>query len=318
MTSETTATAPLVLFAYKRPRHLRQVIEALQRNRAAASTALIAFSDGPAADADLPAVEETRRVLDEIRGFRDVEVVSRPENLGLARSVIDGVSQVVDRYGEAIVVEDDLVVSPTFLDTMNRLLRAYADCERVFSITGYNYPQRLLRIPADYPYSVYFSYRASSWGWATWRDRWRQVDWSVSDYAEFAADASAQRRFARAGEDLVPMLCQQMNGQLDSWAVRWCYSAFRLDKLNVYPVRSLLTNIGLDASGVHCVADPWLDDQLDPEFPRELALPPQVEADALIMNNLRLIFASDTLSRIRRKLRDGLLPVPDPATRGSS
>jgi hypothetical protein len=297
-------TAPLVLFAYNRPRHLERVIEALRRDPLSERTRLVVFSDGPADGADEERVKAVRSVLDGIRGFASVEIVKRERNLGLARSVIGGVSEVIEVFGEVVVLEDDLLVSPLFLDSLNRLLHAYEGNERVFSVTGYSYPARLVRIPRDYPYTVYFSYRASSWGWATWKDRWSRVDWEVGDYDRFVVDAAARRRFDMGGADLTEMLEAQMNGRLDSWAIRWCYSSFRLDMVNVYPVRTLVRNIGLDGSGVHCDTDERLEDEIDTSFPSELVLPSSLAMDRRIVEEVRRIYAADFLSRVRRKLRE--------------
>ena len=198
-------------------------------------------------------------------------------------------TEVIEHHGRAIVLEDDLVVSPRFLQFMNDLLRVYAEDERVFSVTGYNYPARLVRIPRDYEYSIYFAHRAASWGWATWRDRWSQVDWEVRDFKRFVSDGQARRRFDRGGDDLSEMLEDQMAGRVDSWAIRWCYASFRLERLNAYPVKSLVTNIGLDDSGVHCGPDDRLADVLDASFPRELRLPSEVSVEPRILADVRLI-----------------------------
>jgi hypothetical protein len=303
MTSGPSPVAPLVLFAFNRPTHLERTIEAVSQSPLAARTPLIAFSDGPATDRDGSRVEQVRRVLKGVRGFASVEVVERPKNLGLARSVIGGVTEVLDAHGRAVVLEDDLLVSPRFLEVMNDLLASYAEQETVFSVTGYNYPARLVRVPSDYSYSIYFSPRASSWGWGTWKDRWSRVDWDVADFEQFSKDACARRRFDLGGADLSEMLEDQMAGRVDSWAIRWCYASFRLGRVNVYPVKSLVTNIGLDDSGVHCGPDDRLTDVIDPSFPGNLRLPPDVRLEPRILDDVRLIFARDLVSRVRRKLR---------------
>ena len=303
MTSGAAALAPVVLFAFNRPTHLERTLEAVLLDPLAARTPLIAFSDGPSADRDVELVEQVRRLLKGVRGFASIEVVERPRNLGLARSVIAGVTEVLGAHGRAVVLEDDLVVSPRFLGFMNDLLRSYAEEERVFSVTGYNYPSRLVNVPSDYLYSIYFAHRASSWGWGTWKDRWSQVDWEVGDFEQFSKDGRARRRFERGGADLSEMLEDQMAGRVDSWAIRWCYASFRLGRVNAYPVKSLVTNIGLDDSGIHCGPDDRLTDEIDRSFPGELCLPPEVELEPRILDEVRLIFARDLVSRVRRKLR---------------
>jgi hypothetical protein len=303
MASGASPLAPVVLFAFNRPAHLERTLGSVMADPLACRSELIAFSDGPASERDVEAVEKVRRILKKARGFASVEVVERPENFGLARSVIAGVAEVLAARGRVVVLEDDLVVSPRFLGFMNDLLRSYAEQERVFSVTGYNYPARLVSVPSDYPYSVYFSHRASSWGWGTWKDRWVQVDWEVGDFDRFTRDDRARRKFERGGADLSEMLEDQMAGRVDSWAIRWCYASFRLDRLNVYPVKSLVTNIGLDDTGVHCGPDDRLADVIDPSFPDELRLPPAIELEPRILDEVRLIFARDLVSRVRRKLR---------------
>jgi hypothetical protein len=303
MASGASALAPVVLFAFNRPVHLERTLESVLQDPLASRTALIAFSDGPAGDHDVEPIEQVRKLLKGTRGFASVEVVERQVNFGLARSVIAGVTEVLEAHGRAVVLEDDLVVSPRFLRIMNDLLHAYAEQDRVFSVTGYNYPARLVSVPPDYPYSIYFAHRASSWGWGTWKDRWAQVDWDVSDFEQFSKDDCARRRFDRGGADLSEMLADQMAGRVDSWAIRWCYASFRLERVNVYPVKSLVTNIGLDDSGVHCGPDDRLSEVLDRSFPGELRLPPDVELEPRILDEVRLIFARDLVSRVRRKLR---------------
>ena len=303
MTSGAAALAPVVLFAFNRPTHLERTLEAVLLDPLAARTPLIAFSDGPSADRDVELVEQVRRLLKGVRGFASIEVVERPRNLGLARSVIAGVTEVLGAHGRAVVLEDDLVVSPRFLGFMNDLLRSYAEEERVFSVTGYNYPPRVLTIPSGYPHSIYFSPRASSWGWGTWKDRWSQVDWEVSDFERFVKDRRDRRRFDRGGDDLSEMLEHQMAGRINSWAIRWCYAAFRLGRLNAFPVKSLVSNIGLDDSGVHCGPDDRLAGAIDTSFHGELRLPSSVAIDQKIMDNVRLMSARDLPSRVRRKVR---------------
>jgi len=296
-----------VLFAYNRPEHLQRTLASLAADPLRPRTRLFVYSDGPATDADVDRVANVRRAFDGIQGWAALEVVRSEVNLGLSRSVIGGVSEVLAAYGRAIVVEDDLEVSPRFLGFLNRLLETYAGEPRVFSASGYSYPPRLVSIPADYPYSIYFGHRAYSWGWATWRDRWDGIDWEVRDYADFAADRQARKRFDLGGADLSQMLDDQMAGRIDSWAVRWCYASYRGGRLNAHPVRTLVRNIGLDRSGVHSGPDRRLADRLDPEFPAELRLPDGVEADPRIVSQVRRVFgAADLLGRVRRRLRAAL------------
>jgi Glycosyl transferase family 2 len=253
--------APVILFVYNRPEHTRLTVEALQRNTGAQAIDLYIFSDGPKGNHHAESVKQVRAYLPAISGFKSVRIVERESNMGLAASIIAGVTGILQTSPSCIVLEDDMVTSPNFLEFMNSALTTYQQRQDVFSVTGYNYP---LPIPADYPEDAYLSYRGSSWGWGTWSDRWNKVDWAVSDYAEFSADTQAQELFARAGNDLPGMLKMQMDGKLDSWAIRFDYAHHKHDAYCLHAIKSKVQNIGFDGSGVHCAVSDVYQVQLDP------------------------------------------------------
>ena len=47
------------------------------------------------------------------------------------------------------------------------------------------------------------------------------------------------------------MLKNQIDGKIDSWAIRWYISTFLKHKLTLYPGVSYVANIGMDDSGIH-------------------------------------------------------------------
>jgi hypothetical protein len=253
-----TTFAPLALFVYRRLDHLRRTIDALRQNEEARSSALTVFSDGPR---DAKASQDVAEVRDYLRGlgdgFASVRIVERPENLGLARSIIGGVTQLLEEGDAVIVIEDDLVTSPFFLRYMNDGLATYRDDERVISIHGYFYPVRR-RLP-----ETFFLRGADCWGWATWRRGWQLFNpdgaWLLNELK--------RRKLTRqfdfdGGYGYTSMLEDQIAGRNDSWAVRWYASAFLADKLTLYPGRSLVHNIGNDGSGVHSAATGAYDVEL--------------------------------------------------------
>lgn len=240
--------APVVLFAYKRPDSLRQTLLSLRLNELAAETDLHVFSDGAGTPADQKKVQEVRDQLKQINGFATVQVWERQENLGLARSVIQGVSSLIQEYGRVIVVEDDLQLSSNFLLFMNQALNHYAGYQKVFSVSGYT--PRLPRIQ-ELESDVYFGWRASSWGWATWADRWLDVPWQIEEEASFQAQARKWLRLYRVGSDLPGMLRNQKKGKVDSWAVRWCAHQIENRYLTVFPKVSKVQNRGFADGATH-------------------------------------------------------------------
>ena len=246
-----TDLAPIVIFVYNRLDHTKQTIEALARNDLANASEVFIYSDAAKTEQGAEKVEAVRQYVDSIIPdslFRSVTIFKAESNRGLANSVINGVSEIVNRFGKVIVVEDDLVTTPDFLSYMNRALDFYRDDPKIWSISGYSFK---MKIPKSYNHDIFLSYRASSWGYATWADRWNTVDWELKEYQQFSKDHKMQRVFNRGGRDLTAMLNDQIEGKIDSWAIRWCYEQSRQDTLTVYPVYSRVKNIGLDGSGTH-------------------------------------------------------------------
>lgn len=243
--------APVVLFVYNRLEHTIDVIESLAKNELSKDTDLYIFSDAAKSEKGLEKVNEVRNYIRKEewkKAFRSVKIELAEQNKGLAKSVIDGVSGIIEKYGQVIVVEDDLILSPYFLNYMNGALEYYKNDSQIWSISGYSFPMKRLK---KYPHEVFYSYRGCSWGWATWKNRWETVDWQVADYEKFKDDEEWKARFNRGGVDLSGMLKMQMEGAIDSWAIRWCFAQSNQDMYTVYPVNSYLKNAGCDGSGTH-------------------------------------------------------------------
>jgi hypothetical protein len=249
--------APIALFVYNRPWHTRQTLDALRRNQMAAESELLVFSDGARDAAAVAAVAEVRAIVDSIDGFRSVQVQKRSANLGLAESIIGGVTQVCDSHGRAIVLEDDLVTAPTFLQYMNDALRIYETDEDVGSIHGYWYPIRQI-LP-----ETFFLRGASCWGWATWSRAWQLFQPDGSRLLRELRQRNLVRQFNLDGAiSYSQMLRQQIAGKNDSWAIRWHASMFLAGRLQLSPHASLVRNVGFDGSGKHSGASIVYDVEL--------------------------------------------------------
>ncbi len=241
--------SPIVLFVYNRLDHTRETIEYLKRNIFADSSDLFIYSDASKNENQLDAVTKVREYIRKIDGFKTISIIERPINYGLSKSIIDGVSEILDIYDSIIVLEDDIVTSPFFLKFMNEALSAYKEHTNIGSITGYSLP---ISIPTDYAMDIYLTHRHSSWGWATYRWVWEKVDWDVMDYSDFKKDKKKRDLFNIAGEDMAEMLDKQMQSKINSWSIRFDYSCFLRRLYSVAPVKGLVRNIGFDSSGIHC------------------------------------------------------------------
>jgi len=248
MTNPFSPLAPIALFVYNRPKHTLQTVEALQQNQLALESDLIVFSDAPKESGATTAVHEVRDYIRGIAGFKSVTIVERNSNFGLAVSIIDGVTRLCDEYGRVIVLEDDLVVSPYFLEYMNTAIERYRNDERVMQISGHMFP---VDIAAET--DAVFLPMTTSWGWATWQRAWRHFDPLASGYDKLKRDAKLRRAFNLDGAyDYFCMMEQQLRGKIDSWAIRWYLSVFLRGGFVLFPVKSLVENTGFDGSGIHC------------------------------------------------------------------
>jgi hypothetical protein len=254
--------APIALFVYNRPEHTRKTVEALRANYLAQQSDLFVFADGAKNEHTTAAVAEVRKLIRAIDGFKSVTIIERERNLGLSKSVISGVTQLCNDYGQAIVVEDDVLTAPDFLAFVNHGLQRYKDEPKVFTIGAFNLP---ILAPKGYPYDAFYSYRFMCWGWGTWKNRWEKGDWSVKDFPEFMADHEKQKRFNRGGDDLSWSLARHMGGKIDSWDTVWAYNHSKHDAFALLPVISRVYNIGFDGSGIHCRRAPFLQNNLPSE-----------------------------------------------------
>lgn len=240
--------APVVIFTFNRLEHTKRTIDALKKNKLAEETEVFIFSDGPRNFEESEKVKNVRKYIRTINGFKKVNIYEAENNNGLAKSVIEGVSKIINKYEKVIVLEDDLITSKYFLKYMNEGLEVYKKRNDIWSLSGYS-PN--IEIPNGYREDIYITRRGSSWGWATWKDRWNKVDWDMKEYSSFKKNKDDIKKFNESGKDLGFMLGDQMKGRIDSWAVRWVYNQFKNNMLTIYPTKSLVKNIGNDLSGTH-------------------------------------------------------------------
>lgn len=240
--------APILLFCYNRLDTLKQTLESLKANTLADNSDLIIFSDAAKYEKDFIAVEKVRSYIRSINGFKSIKIIEAENNRGLANSIINGVSKVIEASKKVIVLEDDLKLAPNFLSFMNNALDTYENNEDIYSISGFIFD---IDIPKNYEYDVFFTKRHCSWGWAMWKNRWEKIDWEVSDYNEFINSTQKRKKFDEIGEDLSYSLKKQMEGKINSWAIRCNYDQFKRQTYTVYPTKTMVVNLGFGVDATH-------------------------------------------------------------------
>lgn len=241
--------SPICLFVYKRYQTTKLMLESLMACPECAESELYVFMDEARNDSEATDVEKVRELFDDLKGFKKIHPFPARMNKGMAKSVIEGVTRVLQDHEDIIVIEDDLVVSPDFLSFMNEAIEAYRNRTDIWSISGYT-PQ-LKELESENKQGVFLVPRAQCWGWATWRDRWETVDWEVGDFKFLARNKSRRHAFDMGGNDLFRTLEMERRERIESWAVRWAYAASKQKKLTVNPIQSKVQNIGLKSSTSH-------------------------------------------------------------------
>lgn len=255
MSSKNESLAPIVLFAYDRPEHLMATLNALTKNTLSQESELYLYCDGArlgAKEDQLLRIKRVREIANSVTGFKMVHVRGSEINKGLASSIINGVTEVINERGKVIVLEDDIITSPFFLNYMNLALEYYEGRPSVMSISADSPLEAGDSIPADYDYDVFVSLRPTSWGWGTWKNKWERVDWSMEYMDEFLKHPKQVEAFGRLGDDMTPMLISQRKGEIDSWAIRYCFAHFCEHAVSICPCTSYIDNIGFDGTGTHC------------------------------------------------------------------
>ncbi len=234
-------STPIALFCHKRLDTLKKCINALVKCPESCISELIIFSDAAASEKVANKVIAVREYIATITGFNSIKIISREMNLGVDYNLIDGLTYMKNEYDQFIVVEDDLIVEPNFITYLNEALEFYRENKNIHTISAFNWIEN---IPHDYPYDIYFTKRFWPWGWATWSDRMKNIDWEIEDKKEFLNSKRTQTEFNKWGSDRSMMLTNVIKGEIRTWDIQLDYHFFKENASHVFPVKSLVDNIG--------------------------------------------------------------------------
>lgn len=240
--------APICLFTYNRLWETQQSINALKNNYLASESDLFIFSDGPKNEESVKKVEAVREYIRQVFGFKSIKLIESSYNKGLAKSIISGVTQILEEYDKVIILEDDLLTKPNFLNFMNQALDYYSSSKNIRSVNGFSL---VLKNETN---QIYFQKRPFPWGWATWKNRWEADAFNkekiLTQIREKETNLTKFRK--ECGDDISKMLLNSIHGINNSWYVRWVYFHFRTNTFSVYPLFSFVENIGFSENATHC------------------------------------------------------------------
>lgn len=248
-------SSPVLLILFNRPEHTRRTLESLLLQR---PNELYIFQDGPRANNnnDVKNCQLVKEEIDNQLKLFPYDIIVHKHyskiNRGCRDAIIFAITSVLKEHESVIVIEDDIITSPAFLSYMNKALNYYKDNKTIQSISGHSHSPEKFQIPDGYKYDVYASPRLFNWGWGTWRDRWENVDWSMSYYDDFIHNIALIEAFNRGGDDMTAMLVDEKEGRSSAWDIQFAFDHFKNHRVSIVPCESYTYNIGLDGSGTHC------------------------------------------------------------------
>ncbi len=238
---------PVVLFVYARPQHLRRTLGCLKENRV---PLIYAFSDGAQNSQDEKEVAEVRQILRQV-DWCEMIISERKVNLGLGRSILAGVSEVLNKHEAAIISEDDLICVPGTYNYLCAALRRYRSEQKVMSVTGWTHPAIT---PSSVTNQPYFDGRAECWCWGTWARAWKGMDTDAKTLMKRCRQQGID--IYSYGADLVEMAETELRRNI--WAVRFLYWHILNRGLCLRPPWGMVEHIGFDTKATNARTESWL------------------------------------------------------------
>ena len=241
--------APIVIFVYKRLLHTKFTIESILSCEESKNSIVYIFSDAPKVLEDELFVLEVRNYIKSITGFKQIFIIYRDINFGLAKNIILGLNDLFEKNDKLIILEDDIVVSKSFLKFMNDALFLYQNEKKIWHISGWNYPID----SSNYQYNSYFLQMSNCWGWATWADRWKYFKKNPS-YIMKSWSREMRNSFTlqNANNNFWQQITYNKKNKINTWAIFWYATIFQNNGLCLNPVKTFTENIGNDGSGENC------------------------------------------------------------------
>ncbi len=239
--------APIILFVYNRKLHTKKTVDALKKNLLANKSELFIYSDGPKKIENFEEVLKVRKYIKTINGFKKVKIIEQKKNLGLANSIISGVTEIINKYGKAIILEDDIITSPLFLKFMNSALKYFKNVNKIWHISGWSYPINL-----ENDSDVYFSRVMHCWGWATWSNKWKYFEKNTNKLIKnFSKKDISKLNFDGYNNSFWKQVLLNKRNKINTWAIFWYATILKKNGLCLLPSKSFTKNIGFDGSGIH-------------------------------------------------------------------
>ncbi len=235
------------IFAYNRIGGLKNLIKDIKKNKNFKLYEYYFFIDYPKQKINLSKNLKIIKIIEDFKNFAKIKIVKRKKNFGLNKNILDGINSIKKKYKKFIILEDDLRISNFYLYYMQSLLDKYENHDKIYTITGYNYPKKIFKLNLN-KFSNYLSKRPNSWAWGSWSKKWSKVSFEDKVFREIYSNKSKMKIISKYGEDLKYILRDTLNNKINSWAIKWTVYHILNNKFCIYPVKSLVNEEGFKYS----------------------------------------------------------------------
>lgn len=234
-------TAVLFL-VFNRPDITSQVFEAI---RNAKPPRLYIAADGPRSNRpdEKKQCNEVRRIATNVDWPCTVKTLFREENLGCKYAVSSGISWFFEHEEQGIILEDDCLPSDAFFHFCSEMLEKYEKTPTVYAISGSYFGNAPVRA------GHYFSRYALMWGWATWRNRWKNYEIDPSDYIFVLIRTWPFKPVTFLY--WLEVIKSVLSGKLNTWDIQWIFTVWRQNAIACRPNRNLVKNLGFGENSTH-------------------------------------------------------------------
>lgn len=247
MVTRQAPEVAVLLFIFARPDHTRRVLEAIKKFK---PPRLYIVADGPRPDrpGDMRLCAESREAALAVDWECDVITCFRPENLGLARSVVGGIDWFFNHEDCGIFLEDDNIPQESFFSYCEVLLSKYQDDSRIGMISGINH------LNHDFGNDSYlFSKNKALWGWATWKRAWAnmnlEMSWKDTPQKNLVLQNMGVSAISVAHWERAIAMIESK--EVDTWGWPWYFSLACENQLTIFPRVNLVSNIGFGPEATH-------------------------------------------------------------------
>lgn len=264
----------------------KQVFEAIKK---AKPPRLYIATDGPRdnVEGEAEKVKAVREyVMNNIDWDCEVKTLFREKNLGCGKAVSEAITWFFEHEEMGIILEDDTLPSQSFFWFCEELLERYKDDKRIGMISGDNFQFGIKRGDADYYFSIY----SHIWGWASWRDRWENYNFTLESFKD---DSFIDEIFnsTKAKKYWKKIFRKMKKHEIDTWDYQWTFTLWRNKQLTILPNLNLVSNIGFGIYSTHTQGDSELSNMKRYEFLLEkhpLKVERNLEADEYTSKKISL------------------------------